>query len=48
MVQFIVDKHVSLAPAIDERSFAFKDAKDAYDLLESNNFRGKIVIKVAE
>ncbi|WXC44536.1 hypothetical protein QX201_004271 [Fusarium graminearum] len=48
MVQFIADKNVSLTLATDERSFAFKDAKDAYDLLESNNFCGKIVIKVAE
>jgi NADPH:quinone reductase-like Zn-dependent oxidoreductase len=39
-----VDKH-KLKPVID-RVFDFKDAQAAYDLMQSGNFFGKIVIKL--
>ncbi|KXJ88148.1 hypothetical protein Micbo1qcDRAFT_166792 [Microdochium bolleyi] len=48
MNRFIEDKKVRLDAAIHGTSFAFAEAKDAYALLASGNFRGKIVIKVAQ
>lgn len=45
MNQFLEEKKVKLGPLLD-RSFAFKEAKEAFAYLESAKHSGKVIIKV--
>lgn len=47
MNRYLEEKKVHFNPLLASESFTFDNAKDAYDLLESGKFHGKIVIKVA-
>ncbi len=42
----IEEKNIQFGPLLAGKSFAFADAKDAFELLGSGKFQGKIVIKV--
>ena len=44
MNRFVEDKNIQ--PLVDEKVFAFEDAKAAYRELGEQNFFGKVVIKV--
>jgi D-arabinose 1-dehydrogenase-like Zn-dependent alcohol dehydrogenase len=46
MNTFIEEKNVHFDALLVDRPFAFANAKDAYDRLESGKFHGKIIIKV--
>lgn len=46
MNRYLQEKKVHFDPLLVDRPFAFANAKDAYDRLESGNFTGKIVIKI--
>lgn len=46
MNRYLEEKKVRLSPLLVDRPFAFADAKDAYDRLESGRFHGKIVVKI--
>ncbi|KAH7069879.1 hypothetical protein BKA63DRAFT_90456 [Paraphoma chrysanthemicola] len=48
MNRHIEEKKVQFDTLVFDRLFAFAEAKDAYALLESGKFHGKIVIKVTE
>ncbi|KAH7074114.1 hypothetical protein FB567DRAFT_597275 [Paraphoma chrysanthemicola] len=48
MNRYIEENKVRFDVLVNHRPFAFAEAKDAYALLESGKFHGKIVIKVTE
>ncbi|KAF9695120.1 hypothetical protein EKO04_006870 [Ascochyta lentis] len=46
MNRYLEEKKVHFSPLLVDQPFAFTDAKDAYDRLESGKFYGKIIIKM--